>query len=107
MGASEKLELAKNKKMREGGGGGGGGGGRALEGVKGEPVRLSLMDRYGPAPGISSDWSILTIFVNTHKARDMRHSCQSALSRKRFTRAISRKPSYVVLCKNVSRIFQK
>ena len=34
--------------------------------------------------------------VNTRKAHDMRHSCQSALSQKRFTCTISRNPSYVV-----------
>ena len=28
-----------------------------------------------PAPGIPSDWSILTVFVNTCKVRDMHLSC--------------------------------
>ena len=60
-----------------------------------------------PAPGIPSDWSILTVFFKTRKARDVRHSCQSVLWRTWFTRAISRNSSYVVFCKNVSRISQK
>ena len=40
MGASEKLE--REKKKNEGGGGGGG----AKEGAEGEPLRLSLIDRF-------------------------------------------------------------
>ena len=99
MGASEKLERTKKKN----------GGVGAGEGAEGEPVRLSLKWTGSgiPAPGIPPDWSILTVFVNTRKARDMRHLCQSALPQKRFTRAISRNPSYVVCCKNVYRIFQE